>query len=187
MYSREINPPALPISLPAHFPLFPSSIFYPPPPLSLSHSPFPFPFTNPSLLPSFSLLLLLLSLSLHHSKLIHSHPQLERKRHIGNDIVVIIFVDHDDDPEDAITSAMHFDPTCMKSHFNHIFALVTYDDRSDQYKLVIHSAISVPEFGPLIPPGGEFADHTTFRDFLLAKCETLLKFYAVYVCTEVRG
>ena len=102
----------------------------------------------------------------------HTHTyQLERKRHIGNDIAVIIFVDYNTDPEEAIISATHFDPICMKSHFNHIFALVTYDPQTDQYRVAIHSAESVPKFGPLLPPGGEFTDHTTFRDFLLAKCK----------------
>ena len=86
--------------------------------------------------------------------LFHTHThQLERKRHIGNDIV-IIFVDYNTDPELAITSAMHFDPCCTKSHFNHIFALVTYNDQTGQYQIAIHSAVSVPEFGPLLPPRG---------------------------------
>ena len=99
--------------------------------------------------------------------------ELERKRHIGNDIVVVVFVDHDTDPEDAITSTMHFDPCCMKSHFNHIFALVTYNDQMDQYKVAVHSAESVPDFGPLLPLDGKFTNHTKFREFLLAKCKHL--------------
>lgn len=101
-----------------------------------------------------------------------SSPQLERKRHIGNDIVVIIFVDYDTSPEEAIQSAMYFNPGCMRSHFNHIFALVSYDDSTDKYRLSVCSAESVPSFGPPLPPMGEFDNHTAFRDFLLAKCES---------------
>ena len=102
----------------------------------------------------------------------HTHKQLERKRHIGNDIVVIIFVDGESD-KDAYESALAFDPRCMTSHFNHIFALVTYSRESESYRIVVHSAESVPAFGPPIHLGGEFANHIAFRDFLLAKCELL--------------
>lgn len=99
-------------------------------------------------------------------------PQLERKRHIGNDIVVIIYVDYETDPEEAYRSAtVDFDPSCMKSHFNHIFALVTYDPSMATYRLVLHSAESVPAFGPPLPLNGKFTDFVTFRDFLLAKCK----------------
>ena len=96
--------------------------------------------------------------------------QLERKRHVGNDIVVIIFVDYNTDPEDAYRSAiMNFDPDCMRSHFNHIFALVTYNHVTESYRLVVHTAESVPSFGPPLPIKGEFNDFVAFRDFLLAK------------------
>ena len=99
--------------------------------------------------------------------------QLERKRHIGNDIVVIIFVDYDTDPAEAYRSAiMDFDPSYMRSHFNHIFALVTYSHVTESYRLVVHTAESVPAFGPSLPPRGEFNDFVVFRDFLLAKCES---------------
>ncbi len=98
--------------------------------------------------------------------------QLERKRHIGNDIVVIIFMDYDTDPEDAYRSALEdFDPSCMRSHFNHIFALVSYNHVTECYHLVIYSAESVPEFGPPLPYKGQFKNSRAFRDFLLAKCE----------------
>ena len=59
--------------------------------------------------------------------------QLERKRHLGNDIVVIIFVDGED-PELAYESCLTFNPSCMKSHFNHIFALVTFDQTRNTYR-----------------------------------------------------
>ena len=62
-----------------------------------------------------------------------NEQQLERKRHLGNDIVVIIFVDGKD-PESAYQSCLTFDPSCMKSHFNHIFALVTFDRTKKAYR-----------------------------------------------------
>ncbi len=93
---------------------------------------------------------------------------MERKRHIGNDIVVIVFVDGNDD--EAYDTALNFNPKEITSRFNHIFALVTYCKTKDSYRLVIHSAASVPDFGPPLPPNGEFRDHLDFRDFLMAKC-----------------
>lgn len=95
--------------------------------------------------------------------------QVERKRHIGNDIVVIIFVDGEDD--EAYSSALNFNPIEITSHFNHIFALVTYNKARNTYRLVMHVADTVPTFGPPLPPDGEFVDHFDFRDFLMAKCK----------------
>ena len=61
--------------------------------------------------------------------------QLERKRHIGNDIVVIVFVDGEN-PELAYESCLTFNPSSMKSHFNHIFALVMFDQTKNAYRHV---------------------------------------------------
>ena len=94
---------------------------------------------------------------------------MERKRHIGNDIVTIIFVDGEED--EAYETALNFNPATITSRFNHIFALVTYNKTRDSYNLVVHSAESIPTFGPTLPPNGEFMDHLAFRDFLLAKCK----------------
>ena len=40
--------------------------------------------------------------------------QLERKRHLGNDIVVVVFVD----------ATSTYDPATIKSHFNHVVIVV---------------------------------------------------------------
>ena len=66
--------------------------------------------------------------------------QLERKRHLGNDIVVIIFVDGKN-PDDVYESCLTFNPGCMKSHFNHIFALVTFDHIKNAYRYVRISTV----------------------------------------------
>ena len=44
---------------------------------------------------------------------------MERKRHLGNDIVVIIYIDSNDD-EYPLGAALSFDPSCIKSKFNRI-------------------------------------------------------------------
>ena len=44
---------------------------------------------------------------------------MERKRHIGNDIVVIIYIESSDD-EHPLGAALSFDPSCIESKFNRI-------------------------------------------------------------------
>ena len=41
--------------------------------------------------------------------------QLQRKRHIGNDIVCVVFLEASD---------TNFSPACIKSHFLHTFIVV---------------------------------------------------------------
>ncbi|XP_055707592.1 GTPase-activating Rap/Ran-GAP domain-like protein 3 isoform X2 [Phlebotomus papatasi] len=84
--------------------------------------------------------------------------QVERKRHIGNDIINIIFVDGDE---------ADFSPNCIKSQFTHIFAVVT--KRRKTYRLSMYCDETVPPFGPTLPDPPEFQNPTTFREFLLVK------------------
>nr|BAC04605.1 unnamed protein product [Homo sapiens] len=88
--------------------------------------------------------------------------QVERKRHIGNDIVTIVF-------QEGEESSPAFKPSMIRSHFTHIFALVRYNQQNDNYRLKIFSEESVPLFGPPLPTPPVFTDHQEFRDFLLVK------------------
>ncbi|XP_039183026.1 GTPase-activating Rap/Ran-GAP domain-like protein 3 isoform X2 [Crotalus tigris] len=88
--------------------------------------------------------------------------QVERKRHIGNDIVTIVF-------QEGEAASPAFKPSMIRSHFTHIFALVRYNKQSDSYRLKIFSEESVPLFGPPLPSPPVFTDHQEFRDFLLVK------------------
>ncbi|XP_037121513.1 GTPase-activating Rap/Ran-GAP domain-like protein 3 isoform X3 [Syngnathus acus] len=88
--------------------------------------------------------------------------QVERKRHIGNDIVTIVFQEGDE-------ASSSFKPSMIRSHFTHIFALVRYNCQTDSYRLKIFSEESVPLFGPPLPSPPVFTDHHEFRDFLLVK------------------
>lgn len=47
----------------------------------------------------------------------HDPQKLQRKRHIGNDIVCVVFLEADN---------TRFSPACIKSHFLHTFILVKY-------------------------------------------------------------
>nr|XP_014349468.1 PREDICTED: GTPase-activating Rap/Ran-GAP domain-like protein 3 [Latimeria chalumnae] len=88
--------------------------------------------------------------------------QVERKRHIGNDIVTIVF-------QEGEESSSSFKPSMIRSHFTHIFALVRYNKQNDSYRLKIFSEESVPLFGPPLPSPPVFTDHHEFRDFMLVK------------------
>ncbi|XP_025019147.1 GTPase-activating Rap/Ran-GAP domain-like protein 3 isoform X3 [Python bivittatus] len=88
--------------------------------------------------------------------------QVERKRHIGNDIVTIVF-------QEGEEASPAFKPSMIRSHFTHIFGLVRYNKQSDSYRLKIFSEERVPLFGPPLPSPPVFTDHQEFRDFLLVK------------------
>ncbi|XP_039960598.1 GTPase-activating Rap/Ran-GAP domain-like protein 3 isoform X1 [Bactrocera tryoni] len=109
-----------------------------------------------------------------------NRQQVERKRHIGNDIVNIIFVDQPtadktntqqmegkakDNSEFILPTA--FDPTWIKSQFTHIFAVIT--KLNNAYRLAVFCDENVPPFGPTLPNPPEFTDISMFREFLLVK------------------
>ncbi|XP_015108623.1 GTPase-activating Rap/Ran-GAP domain-like protein 3 isoform X2 [Diachasma alloeum] len=94
-----------------------------------------------------------------HSK--DNPQQLERKRHIGNDIVNIIY---SDDPSVLET----FNPNCIRSQFTHVFAVVTSEE-NDRWRIAIYCDESVPLFGPSLPCPPVFDDPYIFREFLLVK------------------
>ncbi|XP_075956536.1 signal-induced proliferation-associated 1-like protein 3 isoform X1 [Anarhichas minor] len=89
--------------------------------------------------------------------------QLLRKRHIGNDIVTIIFQE---------PGALPFTPQNIRSHFQHVFVIVRVHNPCSEgtcYSVAVTRMKDVPPFGPPIPSGITFRDPETFRNFLLAK------------------
>ncbi|XP_064458202.1 GTPase-activating Rap/Ran-GAP domain-like protein 3 isoform X3 [Ornithodoros turicata] len=89
--------------------------------------------------------------------------QVERKRHIGNDIVNIIFLNG------SYEDHCNFKPSMIKSQFTHIFAVISYIREEDAYRLSVFSEESVPLFGPTLPCPPVFHNHQEFREFLLVK------------------
>ncbi|KFH64038.1 hypothetical protein MVEG_09863 [Podila verticillata NRRL 6337] len=88
--------------------------------------------------------------------------QIQRKRHIGNDIVCIVFVDGD----------QPFVPNAIKSQFLHIFVIVhpiTLPDGTRGYSATIACDEQVPEFGPPLPDPPIFRNPVELRAFLLCK------------------
>ncbi|XP_076017707.1 signal-induced proliferation-associated 1-like protein 1 [Genypterus blacodes] len=93
----------------------------------------------------------------------NNKQQLLRKRHIGNDIVTIVFQEPGSHP---------FTPKAVRSHFQHVFIIVrVHNPCSDStcYSVAVTRSQDVPSFGPPIPKGVTFPKSTVFRDFLLAK------------------
>ncbi|XP_050459379.1 GTPase-activating Rap/Ran-GAP domain-like protein 3 isoform X1 [Cataglyphis hispanica] len=88
--------------------------------------------------------------------------QLERKRHIGNDIVNIIYAD---DPSTVDT----FNPNCIRSQFTHVFAVVTTEANGKGWRVAIYCDDNVPLFGPSLPCPPVFEDPYNLREFLLVK------------------
>jgi len=89
---------------------------------------------------------------------IEDSQQVERKRHIGNDIVNIIFVDGDR------SDMARFKPVFIKSQFTHVYAVVCWEEATQAYHLSIFTEKSVPLYGPSLPCGEEgFQDFEQFR------------------------
>ncbi|XP_058136147.1 signal-induced proliferation-associated 1-like protein 3 isoform X4 [Dasypus novemcinctus] len=93
----------------------------------------------------------------------NNRQQLLRKRHIGNDIVTVIFQE---------PGALPFTPKNIRSHFQHVFIIVrVHNPCSDNvcYSMAVTRSKDAPPFGPPIPSGTTFRKSDVFRDFLLAK------------------
>ncbi|KAK0151578.1 Signal-induced proliferation-associated 1-like protein 1 [Merluccius polli] len=89
--------------------------------------------------------------------------QLLRKRHIGNDIVTIVFQE---------PGALPFTPRSIRSHFQHVFIIVQVHQPGTphtSYRVAVTRSKDIPLFGPLFPRGARFPRCPAFRDFLLAK------------------
>ena len=89
--------------------------------------------------------------------------QLERKRHLGNDIVVIVFLEGD--------GQVPYDPNILKSEFNHAFIIVQPLAGDKGYRVNCIYKSGVPECNPFLPgPDYKFEHGSAFRSWLLAKC-----------------
>uniref|UniRef100_A0A667WN26 Rap-GAP domain-containing protein n=1 Tax=Myripristis murdjan TaxID=586833 RepID=A0A667WN26_9TELE len=87
---------------------------------------------------------------------------LQRKRHIGNDIVGVVFQEE----------ATPFVPDMIASNFLHAFILVQVEhpcSDSTTYKVSVTAREDVPSFGPPLPNPALFKKGPDFREFLLTK------------------
>nr|KAJ3419585.1 Signal-induced proliferation-associated 1-like protein 1 [Polyrhizophydium stewartii] len=98
---------------------------------------------------------------------------IDRKRHIGNDIINIVYLEGD----------AQFDPNSIRSQFTHVFIVVkeephVADDASPGggaetgqpgYRVAVASNSDVPRFGPLLPEPSVFVNMGELREFLMCK------------------
>uniref|UniRef100_A0A7N8YFX9 RAP1 GTPase activating protein b n=1 Tax=Mastacembelus armatus TaxID=205130 RepID=A0A7N8YFX9_9TELE len=88
--------------------------------------------------------------------------QLQRKRHIGNDIVAIVF-------QEANTP---FVPDMIQSNFLHAYVVVQVENACTDkviYKVSVTARDDVPFFGPTLPDPAIFKKGPEFREFLFTK------------------
>ncbi|KAF5890199.1 rap1 GTPase-activating protein 2-like isoform X1, partial [Clarias magur] len=88
--------------------------------------------------------------------------QVQRKRHIGNDIVATVFQEE----------ATPFVPDMIASNFLHAYILVQVENPGTDdttYKVSVTARDDVPHFGPPLPNPPVFRKGPEFRDFLLTK------------------
>uniref|UniRef100_A0A8C5EQ11 Rap-GAP domain-containing protein n=1 Tax=Gouania willdenowi TaxID=441366 RepID=A0A8C5EQ11_GOUWI len=88
--------------------------------------------------------------------------QLQRKRHIGNDIVAAVFQEE----------PTPFVPDMIASNFLHAYLLVQPENPCTEqttYKVSVTAREDVPPFGPPLPNPAVFKKGPEFRDFLLTK------------------
>ncbi|XP_062548577.1 signal-induced proliferation-associated 1-like protein 1 isoform X2 [Armigeres subalbatus] len=93
----------------------------------------------------------------------NNRQQLLRKRHIGNDIVTVVFQE---------PGALPFTPKNIRSQFQHVFIIVrAVNPCTDhtQYRVAVSRSKEVPVFGPPVRPGALYAKGKNFADFLLSK------------------
>ncbi|XP_063702112.1 rap1 GTPase-activating protein 1 isoform X2 [Culicoides brevitarsis] len=88
--------------------------------------------------------------------------QLQRKRHIGNDIVAIVFQE----------SNTPFSPDMIASHFLHAFIIIQPlepNTPNTRYKVSVTARDDVPFFGPTLPNPAVFRKGPELKEFLLTK------------------
>ncbi|XP_071749339.1 uncharacterized protein rsh isoform X3 [Lepeophtheirus salmonis] len=90
--------------------------------------------------------------------------KLQRKRHIGNDIVCLVFLETNETP---------FSPSCIKSHFLHTFIVVkcspTPRKRPNIYEISVVTRDEVGAYKPYLWEQSKFVKGPMFREWLLTK------------------
>jgi len=86
--------------------------------------------------------------------------KLERKRHIGNDVVIIIFKE----------SSLPYSPITITSHYIHVIIVIEPVEIEEKtfYRMEVACKNGVPPFGPQITQP-LFAKDEYFKNFLLTK------------------
>ena len=118
----------------------------------------------------------------------NDEQQIQRKRHIGNDLVSIIFLEKSDD--ELVRVHTRFNPSLIKSQFLHVYIVVQpvkwplisatgsqktgSSQGSEAYHVRVISTSDIPSFSPYLPDPPIFMvsseqEKQVFKDFLIAK------------------
>lgn len=92
--------------------------------------------------------------------------RLQKKRHLGNDVVLIVFCDSED---------VMFDPQEIHSQFNHVFIVVVplaelSPAGKRQYRVALARKPGVPVIEPFFKYPAIFEETESFREVFLTKC-----------------
>ncbi|KAJ8687813.1 hypothetical protein QAD02_023607, partial [Eretmocerus hayati] len=94
----------------------------------------------------------------------HDPQKLQRKRHIGNDIVCVVFLEADNTA---------FSPACIKSHFLHTFIIVRVSPRikrkNPRYEVSVVTRDEVGAYKPYLWEQSVFDKGPMFREWILTK------------------
>nr|XP_050861252.1 uncharacterized protein LOC127068909 isoform X1 [Vespula vulgaris] len=99
----------------------------------------------------------------------HDTQKLQRKRHIGNDIVCVVFLEAD---------KTRFNPACIKSHFLHTFILVRVSPAAQtkspqkevtKYEVSVVTRDEVGAYKPYLWEQSVFEKGPMFREWILTK------------------
>ncbi|XP_014613053.1 PREDICTED: uncharacterized protein LOC106791710 isoform X1 [Polistes canadensis] len=99
----------------------------------------------------------------------HDTQKLQRKRHIGNDIVCVVFLEAD---------KTRFNPACIKSHFLHTFILVRVSPAAQtkspqkeitKYEVSVVTRDEVGAYKPYLWEQSVFEKSPMFREWILTK------------------
>jgi len=101
----------------------------------------------------------------------HDDQKLQRKRHIGNDIVCLVFLS---------SSRAKFRPSAIKSNFLHVYIVIrplppsvsvnnNNESKVRQYQVAVITRGLVIPYGPPLPSTGRFDENQDFRNWLMTK------------------
>jgi len=99
--------------------------------------------------------------------------QLQRKRHLGNDLVIVVFSEANEP----------FDPTTFASQFNHVWIVVS-PNKGGGYVVSVVSKTGVKPFRPFVPDPAVVSKEQ-FRDWFLLKCVNAER--AAYFAKDFKG
>ena len=98
--------------------------------------------------------------------------QVERKRHLGNDIVILIFNDTTSQRSQS-SEPIPFCCSCIHSNFNHVFVVVTLEQQDESgtyYRIAVATKSGVLPSKPSLPSPAIFErSDPRFREFFLTK------------------